>query len=128
MHILERRIYEIGHLPTHFWFSFQVDLTPKSRLNPTRWLVKDLKMPQIAYFHTTRWLHNTSKRCCKTRPWVHFIFKEFISKVMLLLLSWGIIFSHQEYTSTITLGNPSHLLSGLAWDSFTISFKVVRRA
>jgi hypothetical protein len=44
-HILEWCIYEIGRPPTHFWFSFQVDLTPKSRLNLTGWLVKDLKMP-----------------------------------------------------------------------------------
>jgi hypothetical protein len=44
-HTREQRIYEIGWLPTHFWFNFQVYLTSKSRLDPTGWLVKDLKMP-----------------------------------------------------------------------------------
>jgi hypothetical protein len=38
-------IYDIGRPPTHFWFSFQVDLTSKSRLNPAGWLVKDLRVP-----------------------------------------------------------------------------------
>ena len=30
--------------------------------------------------------------------------------------------------ASLHLGNPYHLLSGLSWDSFTISVKVVRRA
>jgi hypothetical protein len=33
-----------GQPPTLFCFSFQVDLTTKYRLDPIRWLVKDLKM------------------------------------------------------------------------------------
>ena len=41
----KRRIYESGRPPTHFWFSFQVDLTLKSGLDSTGWLVKDLKIP-----------------------------------------------------------------------------------
>jgi hypothetical protein len=41
----KRRIYESGRPPTHFWFSFQVDLTLKSGLDSTGWLVKDLEMP-----------------------------------------------------------------------------------
>jgi hypothetical protein len=41
----KRRIYESGRPPTHFWFSFQVDLTLKSGLDLTGWLVKDLEMP-----------------------------------------------------------------------------------
>jgi hypothetical protein len=44
-HNLERRIYDTGRPPTHFWFNFQVYLTSKSRLNLTRWVVKDLKVP-----------------------------------------------------------------------------------
>jgi hypothetical protein len=44
-HLPERRIYDVGRPPTHFWFNFQVDLTSKSRLNPSGWLVKDLKVP-----------------------------------------------------------------------------------
>jgi hypothetical protein len=38
-------IYESGWPPTHFWFSFQVDLTLESGLDSTGWLVKDLEMP-----------------------------------------------------------------------------------
>jgi hypothetical protein len=38
-------IYDIGRPSTHFWFSFQVDLIPKSRLNLTGGLVKDLRIP-----------------------------------------------------------------------------------
>jgi hypothetical protein len=45
VHPSKRRIYDIGRPPTHFWFSFQVDLTSKSRLNPAGWLVKDLRVP-----------------------------------------------------------------------------------
>jgi hypothetical protein len=41
----KRRIYESGQPPTHFWFSFQADLTLKFRLDLTGWLVKDLEMP-----------------------------------------------------------------------------------
>jgi hypothetical protein len=41
----KRRIYESGWSPTHFWFNFQVDLTLKSRLDSTGWLVKDIEMP-----------------------------------------------------------------------------------
>jgi hypothetical protein len=41
----KRRIYESGQPHTHFWFNFQVDLTLKSRLDSTGWLVKDLEMP-----------------------------------------------------------------------------------
>ena len=41
----KQRIYESGRPPTHFWFSFQVDLTLKYGLDSTRWLVKDLEMP-----------------------------------------------------------------------------------
>jgi hypothetical protein len=41
----KRRIYESGRPPTHFWFSFQADLTLKSGLDSTGWLVKDLEMP-----------------------------------------------------------------------------------
>jgi hypothetical protein len=41
----KRRIYESGRPPTHFWFSSQADLTLKSGLDSTGWLVKDLEMP-----------------------------------------------------------------------------------
>jgi hypothetical protein len=41
----KRRIYESGWPPTHFWFSSQDDLTLKSGLDSTGWLVKDLEMP-----------------------------------------------------------------------------------
>jgi hypothetical protein len=41
----KRRIYESGWPPTHLWFSSQADLTLKSGLDSTGWLVKDLEMP-----------------------------------------------------------------------------------
>jgi hypothetical protein len=41
----KRRIYESGRPPTHFWFSAQADLTLKSGMDSTGWLVKDLEMP-----------------------------------------------------------------------------------
>jgi hypothetical protein len=41
----ERRINDFGQPPTHFWFISQVDLTPKSKLNPSGGLVKDLEVP-----------------------------------------------------------------------------------
>jgi hypothetical protein len=41
----KRRIYESAQPPTHFWFNFQVDLTLKSGLDSTGWLVKDLEIP-----------------------------------------------------------------------------------
>jgi hypothetical protein len=45
MHTSERRIYDSGRPPTHFWFISQVDLTPKSELKPSGGLIKDLKGP-----------------------------------------------------------------------------------
>jgi hypothetical protein len=44
-HTSERCINDSGRPPTHFWFSSQVDLTPKYELNPSGGLVKDLKGP-----------------------------------------------------------------------------------
>jgi hypothetical protein len=44
-HTSERRIYDFGRPSTHFWFISQVDLTPKSELNPSGGLVKDLRVP-----------------------------------------------------------------------------------
>jgi hypothetical protein len=41
----KRRIYESGQPPTHLWFSSQANLTLKSGLDSTRWLVKDLEIP-----------------------------------------------------------------------------------
>jgi hypothetical protein len=41
----KQRIYESGWPPTHLWFSSQADLTLKSGLDSTGWLVKDLEMP-----------------------------------------------------------------------------------
>jgi hypothetical protein len=45
VHTSERCINDSGRPPTHFWFSSQVDLTPKSELNLSGGLVKDLKVP-----------------------------------------------------------------------------------
>jgi hypothetical protein len=44
-HNSERRINDFGRPPTHFWFISQVDLTPKSELNLSGGLVKDLEVP-----------------------------------------------------------------------------------
>jgi hypothetical protein len=45
MHTSERHINDYGWPPTHFWFNSQVNLTPKSEMNPSGALVKDLKGP-----------------------------------------------------------------------------------
>jgi hypothetical protein len=45
VHTSKRRINDFGHSPTHFWFTSQVDLTPKSELNLSGGLVKYLKGP-----------------------------------------------------------------------------------
>jgi hypothetical protein len=62
---------------------------------------------------------------------VHYISKEFICIVMFLIFSWRILFSHQEYTSTISFNHSYHLLSECALDSlhhFISSLLLVRRA
>jgi hypothetical protein len=45
VHTSEQCINDSGRPPTHFWFSSQVDLTPKSELNLRGGLVKYLKSP-----------------------------------------------------------------------------------
>jgi hypothetical protein len=45
MHASEQCIYDFGWPSTHFWFISQVDLTPKSKLNLSGGLVKDLRVP-----------------------------------------------------------------------------------
>jgi hypothetical protein len=44
-HTSERCIYDFGRPSNHFWFIYQVDLTPKSELNLSGGLVKDLRVP-----------------------------------------------------------------------------------
>jgi hypothetical protein len=83
-------IYDCGHPSTHFWFSFQVDLTPKSRAESNlvvgQRTKSALKMPLV---HTKDWLNNASKICYKKRQWVNYIFKELICIFMLSIFSFG---------------------------------------
>jgi hypothetical protein len=53
-HTSKRRIYDSGRPPTHFWFRSKVDLTPKSELNLSGGLVKDLKGPLFTL--NTNWI------------------------------------------------------------------------
>jgi hypothetical protein len=62
---------------------------------------------------------------------VHYIFKEFICIVMLLIFSWRTLFPHQEYARTIALSHSYHLSSEYALDSlhhFILVPHFVRRA
>jgi hypothetical protein len=54
VHTLERCINDSGQPPTHLWFISQVNLTPKSELNLSGGLVKDLKGPSFTL--KTSWI------------------------------------------------------------------------
>jgi hypothetical protein len=54
VHTLEQYTNDSIQPPTHFWFSSKVDLTPKSELNPSGGLVKDLKGPLVTL--KTSWI------------------------------------------------------------------------
>ena len=107
MHTSERHIYDSGRPPTHFWFISQVDLTPKSELNPSGGLVKDLKGPLF----TLKTGSIMPQRFSIKRAMVELYFQESICIVILPLFSYKEPLSSLEHTSTISLVHSHHLVS-----------------